>query len=212
MIKQKKGFSFIRIIGLAAMALFNITVCSAQTSAAVTPQVEIKNLTIRYNYRMTPEGSATYHTMQGEDVFFIGRATPINLPYRDANPFPFPVQLGTVLTGFNRIIGAKSGGDFDLPQIRFYFDSIESEPVNLLPTIGRKKYETRATGKVRMRGKAEIYPQRILGEPWLPIAADDDLDLVGTYTAYFRIYTEPDGSTTRKARWEHITYNLTQAQ
>jgi hypothetical protein len=209
--KQKTRISFVSLAlaALTAIALLNVTTFAQANAPA---KVEITSLLIRKVHQRTPEGFLTYRTMQGEDVLFVGRSSRVNLPYMDSGSFPFPASLTTVLPEFDRIYESKSSGETFVPQVRFYIDSMESEPINLLPTIPRKRFETRVTGKVRLRGKAEIYEERIPGEPWLPVAVDDDFDLVGTYTAYFRVFTAPDSGVSRKARFEYITYNLTQAQ
>src|SRR3712207_3067612 len=137
MIKQKTKLVFIFASALAAIGLFN-AVAFAQTS--VPAKVEIQSLTIRRLFQQTPEGFLTYrHPQQNANVLFIGRASQVRLPYMDSNAFPFPVSLSTELSEFNRIFEAKSGGELDLPQVRFYIDSIDSEPINLLPTVPRKK-------------------------------------------------------------------------
>lgn len=206
MIKQKKGFTFI-FAAWAAIALFN---AAAFARASVPAKVEIQSLTIRKIFQRTPEGFLSYRNLQqGTDVLFIGRASQVRLPYMDSNAFPFPTVLGTELTEFNSIIEAKSGGNFDLPQVRFYIDSMVSEPINLRPTIPRKKEGILMTGKVRLRGKAEIYAERMPGIPWLPVAVDNDFDLIGTYTAHFRQFA---GSDRRTAKFEFVTYNLAQVE
>ncbi|MDQ3798658.1 MAG: hypothetical protein M3384_04350 [Acidobacteriota bacterium] len=207
--KQKTAISPVSVAVLAALtaiALFNV---AAFAQANEPAKIEIKSLMIRKIFQRTPEGFLTYRTMQGADVTFAGRASQVRLPYMDSSSFPFPASLTTVLSEFDRIYESKSSGETFLPHVRFYIDSMESEPINLRPTILRKRDEITVTGKVRMRGKAEIYEERIPGVPWLPVAADDDFDLVGTYTASFRQFAARDR---RAVLFQFITYNLTQAQ
>lgn len=206
MTKQKTKIPFI-FATWAAIVLFN---AAALAQASAPAKVEIQSLTIRKVFQRTPEGFLTYRDVQqGTDVLFIGRAAQVRLPYMDSSAFAFPISLSTELPEFNTIIDAKSGGNFDLPQVRLYIDLMQSEPINLRPTIPRKKEEILLTGKVRLRGKAEVYAERILGVPWLPVAVDDDFDLVGTYTASFRQFKDSDR---RKAKFQFIIYNLTQVE
>jgi hypothetical protein len=174
---------------------------SAQAFSAQAPQViDVQSYEINKKvYWTVAKYIMLARDSSGAPIEFVGTGNYTVSPLMSCDPCSLPNVFSS--NGFfTEPYGFSFTAGFDTP-VRFIVSEVDTEPIELRPTVLRKRRVIAREGAVRVKGRVEVRAGDTI------VAVDNDVYLTGTYAAEFAAQNALDG---RKIQFAIISYNLRQ--